>query len=570
MTVSRLEARADAGQALRSGAWEAKLLHSVAFIVPMIGLAVFFLYPLVLVVQRSFVQRDGALGLGNYFDVIAMTHMTTVISNSLVMSSLTTVLCVVLGFAIAYMLQRTTIIGQWLITVALVLPLLAPSLVQALGLLFLFGRNGLVNQYTGWDLQIYGLWGLVISNSMYALPQAVMIIQASLRHSDVRYYDAAMVMGASPWRRFVDITLPNAKFGLISAAFVVFTVTITDFGNAAVIGGNYQVLATEIYAQVVGQMNFNMGAVIGIFLLIPTLIAFYIEKVASQRQFGGGSESAIPVTKHFLPARDVPLGIVAHLAGLFIFAVVGTVIYASFVTLWPYRMDLTLKNYNITHSGGYAPLWTSFVVSTQAAVIGVVLLFALVLAQRRLPRRAAKAVYLLAIVPVGVPGLVLGLSYVLSFNVAGWMGMLYGTALLIAFCNFYHYHSQGFLTMVAGIRAVPASLEESVTCLGGSPLQGLRDAVLPVMLPTLVAVFFFLFMRSMVTLSAVIFLITPTLSVGAVSVLRLDQAGFTTQAAAFSVCIMALVLAALGLMKLTLFWLTQRGRTAAGFATAPR
>ncbi len=442
---------------------------------------------------------------------------------------------------------------------ALLLPLLAPSLVQALGLIFLFGRNGLISQMTGWNLQIYGLWGLVISNAMFALPQAVMIIQAALRHSDARQYDAAMVLGASPWRRFVDITLPNARFGLLSAGFVCFTVTITDFGNAAVIGGNYRVLATEIYAQVVGQMNFNMGAVVGIFLLIPTLLAFYLEKVAARRETGGGSESAVPVTPTASVRRDLPLGLAAFAAALFIVAVVGTVVYASFVSLWPYRLELTLRNYNITTQVGYAPLWTSLVVSTQAAVIGTALLFALVVAQRRLSGAAAKAIYLLAIVPVGVPGLVLGLSYVLSFNVAHpLLGMVYGTTFLIALCNFYHYHSQGFLTMVTGIRTVPPALEETVTCMGRSNLHGLRDAVLPVMLPTLVAVFFFLFMRSMVTLSAVIFLITPRLSVGAVSVLRLDQAGFTTQAAAFSVCIMSVVLAAMGLMKLTLRHMSRR------------
>lgn len=537
---------------------QARLLYATAFIVPMIGLAVFFLYPLGLIVQRSFRQRDGSLGLGNYADVLAMGHIGRVLGNSLVMSGLTTLICVVLGFAIAYALQRTRLPFQWLISVALILPLLAPSLVQALGLIFLFGRNGIVNQFTGWNLQIYGLWGLVISNAMYALPQAVMIIQASLRHSDVRQYDAAMVMGASPWRRFVDITLPNARFGLLSAGFVCFTVTITDFGNAAVIGGNYRVLATEIYAQVVGQMNFNMGAVIGIFLLIPTLLAFYIEKVAAQRQSGGGSESAIPVGRNLLAARDIPLGMISYLSALFLIAVVATVVFASFVSLWPYRMDLTLRNYNITTQGGYSPLWTSLVVSVQTAVIGVVMLFALVVSQRRLSRGAAKVVYLLAIVPVGVPGLVLGLSYVLSFNVANpVLGMVYGTTFLIALCNFYHYHSQGFLTMVTGIRTVPPALEETVTCMGGSALHGLRDAILPVMLPTLVAVFFFLFMRAMVTLSAVIFLITPRLSVGAVSVLRLDQAGFTTQAAAFSVCIMVVVLSALALMKVAL-WLVSR------------
>src|SRR5690606_7187594 len=140
---------------------------------------------------------------------------------------------------------------RWLVSLALILPLLAPSLVQALGLIFMFGRNGLVTYLTGIELQIYGLPGLVIANSMYALPQAVMIMAVALRHADRRQYDAALVLGASPWRRFCDITLPALRFGILSAAFVCFTVTITDFGNAAVIGGNYRVLASEIYAQVV-------------------------------------------------------------------------------------------------------------------------------------------------------------------------------------------------------------------------------------------------------------------------------------------------------------------------------
>lgn len=536
---------------------EARLLFWVSMIVPLAGLALFFLYPLAIVVMRSLTQGDGSLGLGNYAQVLAMGHVWGVLGNSLVMSGLTTAICLTLGFVIAYALQRTKLPFRWLISLALVLPLLAPSLVQALGLIFLFGRNGLVNQWTGWGIQIYGLPGLVISNAMYALPQAVMILAASLRHSDARQYDAARVLGASPWRRFVDITLPGARFGILSAGFVCFTVTITDFGNAAVVGGNYRILATEIYAQVVGQMNFNMGAVIGILLLIPTLLAFYIEKVAARRD--GASESAVPVAPTRAWRRDLPLGILAHATALFLIAVVATVIFASFVRLWPYRLDLTLRNYNITQQNGYAPLWTSLYASVLTASIGTVLLFALTLAQRQLGRGLAKAVYLLAIVPVGVPGLVLGLSYVLAFNTqAVFPGMLYGTVLLIALCNFYHYHSQGFLTMIAGIRSVPRALEETVTCMGGGPLRGLRDAVLPVMGPVLVAVFFFLFMRAMVTLSAVIFLISPRVSVAAVSVLRLDQAGFATQAAAFSVCIMAVVLAALAAMKATLWALGRR------------
>ncbi len=549
-----------AGRAARGARIPASeiLFRQVLLWLPLAGLALFFLYPLGIIVVRSLTEADGSIGLGNYGEILGQGRLWTVIGNSLVMSGLTAALCVGLGLVIAYALSRTAMPLKWLVSLALILPLLAPSLVQALGLLFMFGRNGLLTKLTGVEVQVYGLPGLIMANSMYALPQAVMILMAALRHADRRQYDAALVLGASPYRRFMDVTLPALRFGLLSAAFVCFSVTITDFGNAAVIGGNYQVLASEIYAQVVGQMNFNMGAVVGILLLIPTLLAFYLEKMAAQRHTAA-SEGSLPVSPDRWWPRDVLLWGASYLAAIFLIAVVAIVVYASFVRLWPYNLSFTLKNYNINLQGGYESLWTTIEASLITAIVGTSLLFALVLAQRDMGRMSAKLLYLLAIVPVGVPGLVLGLAYVLSFNTASaFPGVLYGTVLLIALCNFYHYHSQGFLTMATGMRNVPRQLEETVASMGGGMGARLRDVTFPVMLPTLIAVFFFLFMRGMVTLSAVIFLITSKLSVAAVTVLRLDQTGRSTQAAAFSVIIMVIVLAAMGLMRLGLWWQARR------------
>ncbi|MBN2752346.1 MAG: ABC transporter permease subunit [Rhodospirillaceae bacterium] len=530
-----------------------RLLLAICIGVPLIGLALFFIYPLTTIAIKSLTTADGSLGLANYLAILSSPSIATTTLNSVVLSLATTLICLVLGFAIAFALQRTALRGRGLVAVALALPMLAPSLVQGLGILFILGRNGLVHKWTGLPVDAYGFSGLLLSDVFYALPQAVLILQAALRHSDARYYDAAEIMGASRLRQFLDITLPNARFGLLSAGFVVFTVTITDFGNAAVIGGNFRVLATEIYAQVSGQMNFGMGAVVGMLLLLPTVAAVVIERVAAQRQFGGGSESAIPVEPDSLPIRDIPLGFAVHGCAFAIMAVVITVIFASFVKLWPYNLEMTLKNYDITVAGGYRPLWTTLEVSLGAALCGVILLFLLAFGMKRLPPKLAKIAYLAAVLPVGVPGMVLGLSYVFAFNIGdNLLGLLYGGSLLIALCNFYHYHSQGFLTMITGMRAVPAALEEAVSCLGGGLSSVLKDAVFPFIGATAVSVFFFLFMRSMVTLSAVIFLITPSLSVAAISVMRLDEAGFVSQAAAFSTCIMGTVLASMVVMRLIL------------------
>ncbi|HEY0200988.1 MAG TPA: ABC transporter permease subunit, partial [Burkholderiaceae bacterium] len=382
----------------------------------------------------------------------------------------------------------------------------------------------------------------------------VLIVRTALRHGDTRQFDAAEVLGATPWRQFADITLPQARYGLLSATFVVFTITITDFGNAVVIGGNFPVLATEIYNQVSGQMKFGMGAVVGILLLAPAALSVFIERFAAQRA-GAGAESALPPTPQPRRGRDAAYFAACTTIAAGIVIVVGSVVMASFIRLWPYRLDLTLKHYDITLTGGYAPLWTSLWVSVLAALTGTALLLLLCFGIRRLPGAAARAATLLSALPVGVPGLVLGLAYVFTFNSAGtpW-GWLYGTALLLALCNYYHYHTQGFATMMTGMRNVPTTLEDATAVLGGGTARVLRDVYLPALAPTLLAVGMFLFMRSMVTLSAVIFLITPALSLGAVTVMRLDEAGFTSQAAAFSTCIMAVV----GTLALLLHLLSRR------------
>ncbi|MEP7029878.1 MAG: ABC transporter permease subunit [Pseudolabrys sp.] len=535
-----------------------RLFTAVCLIVPLTALAIFFVYPLATVVLRAFTEPGGAIGFGNFAVILQSKSFWRATAHSLVMSGATTAIVLLLGLVVAFALHRCRVLGSPLVMGAVALPLLMPSLVQGLGLIFLLGRNGLLTKASGIEINIYGFWGLLIANGLYALPQAVLIIGAALRTADARIYEAAEILGTSGWRQFTDITLPNIKFGLLSAGFVVFTVTITDFGNAATIGGDYSILATEIYNQVVGQMNFNLGAVVGIMLLSPTVLAFYLERVAAQRQFGSISDSAVPIKPTWKPERDIPMTIAAWLIAALPIVTVGIVIFGSFVWLWPYRFDLTLRHYAVKVAGGYDPLWTTIYISLLAAALGTVLTFTLGVALQRLPRHIVKPIYFFCLLPAAVPGLVLGLSYIFAFNSpATPLYLLYGSAALIAICNAFHYWTQGFLTTMTGLRQVPPSLQETASCLGAGLPMVLRDVVVPYMAPTIVSVFFFLFMQSMVTLSAIIFLVTASVSVAAVSIMRLDEAGFTSQAAAYATCTMGVVVLASVLMRLCLR-LTQR------------
>jgi iron(III) transport system permease protein len=281
-----------------------------------------------------------------------------------------------------------------------------------------------------------------------------------------------------------------------------------------------------------------------------------------KRQQGRHATNVQPFVASFRGARDIPMAMACFTIAAMILSVICIVIYASFVKLWPYNQSLTFKHFNITLAGGYASLWITIAISLGAAAGGTFMIFIMALGLRKLSGPFAQAVQVLAAMPAAVPGIVLGLAYVLTFNsTATPLYLLYGTATLIAVVNFYHYHTQAFLTVMTGFRQFPTALEEAASALGAGFGRTSVNIVAPFVAPMLAAVFFFLFMRSMVTLSAVVFLTTAKLDVAAVTIMRLDDAGLTSQAAAFSTCVMAVVCIALGVMKLAIAVMSRRPKT---------
>jgi iron(III) transport system permease protein len=229
------------------------------------------------------------------------------------------------------------------------------------------------------------------------------------------------------------------------------------------------------------------------------------------------------------------------------------VAFASVVRLWPYDLTLTARHYRFDVQNGIEPLWTSIEVSVLAAVIGIVFVVLGAWALHRFGGPRTRWLYFLSILPAAVPGMVLGLGYILAFNdPASPVYPIYETVLLLAICNVYHYHAQGFLIATTSVKQVSPTFDEASAMAGAGRLRTLARVTLPIIWPSVVSVGVFFFMRSMVTLSAVIFLITPSTQLAAVSVLLLDEAGNLNQAAAFSVCIIGVVLAALLVFQLAL------------------
>ena len=241
-------------------------------------LYLFVLYPLLHVLWRSLLGNDGTfVGLANYRRYFSTPAIAASIGNSLFVSVVSMVITVALAFVYAYGLTRTLMRWRGLFRIVAMLPLFAPSLVQALAFIYVFGNNGIFTRTTGFNVGIYGPKGIVLAEVFYCFPHALLILIAALSATDARLYDAARTLGARPLKTFLTVTLPGVKFGLVSACFVVFTLVITDFGAPKAIGGKFSVMATEIYNQVSGQQNFTMGATVSVVLLIPAVLAFLVE-----------------------------------------------------------------------------------------------------------------------------------------------------------------------------------------------------------------------------------------------------------------------------------------------------
>jgi iron(III) transport system permease protein len=233
--------------------------------------------------------------------------------------------------------------------------------------------------------------------------------------------------------------------------------------------------------------------------------------------------------------------------------VIGIVFFASFVTLWPWNMALSFKHYYFDVQNGIQPLWTSIWVSLLAAVIGTVFTVGGAYVIEKFRNPFTRGLYFLSILPAAVPGMVLGLGYIIAFNdPSNPIYLIYGTIAILAVCNVYHYHAQGFLIAMTSVKQISTTFDEASKCLGASLLRSMHKITLPIIWPSIISIAVFFFMRSMVTLAAVIFLTTPKTQLAAVSVLLLDDSGNHSQAAAFSVCIMAVVVMAIVLLHLVL------------------
>jgi iron(III) transport system permease protein len=430
---------------------------------------------------------------------------------------------------------------KWFFKFVAAIPLLTPSLLSGISLVYWFGRQGVAKEMLFGE-SIYGPIGIIIGSSYWVFPHALMIVITALSITDARLYEAAIALRTSKIKTFFTVTIPGCKYGLISAGFVVFTLIFTDFGVPKVIGGNFNMLATDIYKQVIGQQNFQMGAVVSIILLIPAVIAFSVDRVVQRKQVALLSARAVPYEPKPNRALDMSMLAFCSVVALLILCMIGMAQYAALIKFWPYNLEITFGNYDfdMANGGGWGSYFNSIRMAMYTAIVGSVIIFfgAYLVEKGRGFTFGRNAFHAIAMMPLAVPGMALGLAYIFFFNHPdNPLNFLYGTMGILVLVSVTHFYTVSHLTATTALKQMDPEFESVSASLKTPFYRTFFKITVPVCVPAIFDISMYLFLNAMTTVSAVVFLYSSDTTLASVAMLNMDDQGELPFAAAMAMMI---------------------------------
>jgi ABC-type Fe3+ transport system, permease component len=532
-------------------------LATLVLAIPLAVLVIGVLYPVLVLVLRSLMDSTGvSVGLANYAAYFTTPGLATSFYHTLNVGVTVSVAVVVIAYALAFCFTHTRVFGLGACRYLALLPLYVPSIFFPIGMIYLFGRNGLFSQVLGID-NIYGWGGIVFGEIVFTLPHATLLLVTAMRGIDKNLYLAARTLGASPWRRFFSITVPQTRVGLLRAFLVSFILVITDFGIPKVLGGDYSMLATELYMQIIGMQDLTMGSAIGVVMLIPSVLAFALDVWLTRSDSGQASAGRYqrPESQR---GRDILASLIAWCVVLLPTIIILSAVGASFVTFWPYDLTPSFDSYSFENSVyGIQPFYNSLIMAAAAAIVGMVITFAggYILVRAGADRFCSLLYRGLVFLSLGIPGTVLGLSFVFAFNKpSGVFQAFYGTRAFLVFYCLIHFFAMGHLISAAGLSSLDRRYEDVGKTLGASRFSTVWRVVIPLRFSVTLEVAFYFFINAMTTVSGMVFIFAPDNVPAAVSMLHFTDTGYFPEAAAMGTLILLSTLAARTLQKLLFSW----------------
>lgn len=552
---------------------------------------IFVFFPIAKMLLAAFATDDGGYSIVGFFPKFLDARIwglgclsgarCGVAWNSLVLAILVGVLTTLLGLAFALVLTRSGFRYKRMLRALTVLPIITPPFVIGLAIILLFGLSGTITTTVAGVLGIeasrwvYGLPGVLIAQLLAFTPIAFLVLIGVVEGVSPSMEEAAQTLRANRWQTFRTVSWPLMRPGLANAFLLGFIESMADFGNPLVLGGNFDVLSTEIFFAIVGaQYDQSRASILAVVLLGFTLGAFYLQrfwlgKKSYTTVTGKGDSGVHPAMPTGLA---IPVYAIVALWSAFTVLVYGMILYGSFVQLWGVDNTLTFKHYLTAFSvswgesglrwtgSAWDSFWTTMLIATLAApltaAVGLITAY-LLTRQDFAGKRAFEFGTMLSF---AIPGTVIGVAYILAFNVPPIE--ITGTGLILVISFIFRNMPVGVRAGIASMSQLDKSLDESSLTLGANSWQTFRAVILPLLRPAILAALVYSFVRAMTAISAVIFLVSARYDMATSYIIGRVENNDYGLAIAYSTALIFVMLAAVGLLQLLV------GRTKIGRRTS--
>jgi len=418
--------------------------------------------------------------------------------NSLYVTIIATIISMFIAYLLAFSLNRTNIKHRALLKVLLTLPMLIPSISHGLGLINLFGANGIISSIFLFD--VIGSSGIIMGSILYSFPVAFLMLDDGFNYVDNSMYDVAKVLGLNKIETFKKVTFCYLKKPILSAFFATFTMIFTDYGVPLAVGGKFITLPVFLYKEVIGLLDFSKGTMIGLFLLIPAIISFLFDNFS--KDYSNGSfnrEYVISENK----VRDVIFVIFTYVILFVVASILGSFIYYAFINNIIIDKSFSLKHFEYVFNNDVGTnIFNSLFISCFVACFGTVICYFTAYVTARIKGKSSKFIHILVIASLAIPGIVLGLSYTIAFNDS----FIYNTFIILILVNIIHFIASPYLMAYNALLKVNSNYEVVAKTCNISMFRIIKDVIIPCTKRTIREMFGYLFVNSMVTISAITFL----------------------------------------------------------------
>lgn len=484
------------------------------FVLLILLFGIFLFYPLILIVLKAF-QFDGSFTLSHFSHLITTEQFSNSLINSFKVSGLSALVSVLLGFFLAYAIHFTDISKtlKKIINLAATLPMLIPTITYGFAIIYSFGNQGLITKLLGFQsFNLYGFNGLLIGYVIYTLPVAFTLIKNTMRYMDKKQLIVSRLMGDNGITRFIHIIF-IPLIGTLAIAFIqTFFLSFTDFGIPAAIGGQYDVIASTLYNQMLGSIpNFSNGAVVAVIMLLPSVASIFIINYLEKFNVKYDKITEVELPKNKI--KDVIFTAISLIFILAILSIFAVIFILPFIKEWPYMIEFTFDHILETfHSSNLLQvLENSFLISIMTAILGTIVCFvaAMITARGKMPVWIVKTIDLISTLSNALPGMVIGIGFLFAFSGTS----LQNTFTIIILSNIIHFFSTPYMMIKNAFLKMNDSWETTAELLGDSWFQTLRRVMIPNSLATIFEMIGYYFVNGMVTISAIIFLVGSRTSV---------------------------------------------------------